>query len=111
MLTITVSTMRIELAACIPIGDVQRREVSDARDLHVIGCLHEMRASDRAVGNEARPVARLDAPRDLDALRLPDRGVCAGLGGREDAEVVYRVDCGMEELFRFRKAEERKEKA
>ena len=82
--------MWVELASRIPLGDVDLREVADPSNLDVVGGLDEVRPGDGAVRNQPRTVPRLDAPRDLDALRVPDGGGGAGGGRREDAPVV---DC------------------
>jgi hypothetical protein len=60
--------VRVELTALVAGEDVQLREVTVAHDLHVEGRLEERDARDGAVGDEARVVARLCAPCDLDGL-------------------------------------------
>ena len=91
-LTIAIRAVRVELAARVALGDVDLRQVADAGDLDVVRGLDKVRARDRAVGDEARAVALLDAPRDLYTLGVSDNGAGAGRGRREEAEVVERVD-------------------
>lgn len=86
-------TMRIQLSALIALGDVHARQVADTGDLYEVGRLDEGDACDGAVGNQPRAVAVLHAPGDLDLLRVTNLGVLAGRRGREEAEVVYGVDC------------------
>lgn len=93
MRTVSVSAVRIQLASFIAVRDVHQRQVPDAGHLHVVRGLHKVRPRDRTVGDETRPVPWLDAPRHLDALRVANDRVRSRLRGREDAEVVDRVDC------------------
>lgn len=92
--TVSVRAVRVELAALVAGGDVDLREVADAGDLDVVGGLDEVGAGEGAVGGDAGAVAGLDAPGDLDALRVANDRVGAWLGRGKDAEVVYGVDCG-----------------
>ena len=92
-LTIAIRAVRVELATLVTLRDVQQRQVTHSSDLNIVGCLNEMGTRDRTIGNEARAVARLDAPGDLDALRVADDGTGPWGRGREQAEVVERVHC------------------
>ena len=102
-LTVPVRAVRVELAALVALRDVDLREVPDARHLYVVGRLHKVRARDRAVRDDARAVPGLRAPRDLDALRVPDHRVRARLRRREDAPVLDRVHYGREGTARVRR--------
>ena len=86
--------MRVQLPALVARRDVDLREVSNTGDLDVIGCLDKVRALDGTRGHDARAVPALHTPRDLDALRVADNGARARARGREQAEVLERVDCG-----------------
>lgn len=88
--------MRVELAALVALGDVELRrtfrqlssffeltgrlrganlgEVALAGPLDVLGRLDNVDALERVLGDQARAVAGLGAPRDLVALRVADRG-------------------------------------
>lgn len=85
--------MGVELAALIPSWDVNFGEITDTGHLNVVGCLDKMDAAESTVGSETGTVSRLDAPRDLDTLRVANDRVGTRLGWGEDAKVVYRVDC------------------
>lgn len=87
--------MGVKLATLVALGDVDAREVADTSDLDVVGCLDEVRAGDGPLWHDTRSVAGLDAPGDLDALGVTDDRIRAWLRRRKDAEVVYRVDCGV----------------
>ena len=86
--------MRVELAVLIALRNGPLRELPDACHLRVVKRVHKVRARDRAVRDDARAVSGLRAPRDVGALRVPDRQVRARLRGREDAPVLDRVSCG-----------------
>ena len=79
--------MGVELASLITLGDVDLGQVADTGNLDIVRGLDEVRASDRAVGNETGPVAVLGAPGDFDTLGVADgahlrRGPKAEVGGR-----------------------------
>ncbi len=88
--------MRVQLPTLVTSRDVHQRQITDTRDLHKVGCLHEMRAGDGPGGNETSAVAGFETPRDFDALGVPYRRVRSGGRGRVQAEVVDGVDCGRE---------------
>ena len=85
--------MRVEFASLIALWNVDLGQVSDASNLDVVRCLDEMRASDRAIRDNARTVAALDTPRDLDTLSVSDVGGSTGVRRCEETEVVERVHC------------------
>ena len=85
--------MWVELATFVSLGDIEQRQIPNTSDLNIVGCLDEVGTRDRAVRNEARAIAWLDAPSNLDALRVSDDRVRTGFWGSEDAKVVYGVDC------------------
>ena len=91
-LTLAVRTMRIHLASSITSADVELGEIADASDLNVVGGLDEVRARDGAVGDEPCPVARLDAPCDLDTLGFSNSRAGAGLRRAVDTPVINTVD-------------------
>ena len=80
--------MRVEFASLIALRDIDLGQVSDAGDLDVVRCLDEMRASDRAIRDNASAVAALNTPRDLDTLSVSDVGGSAGVRRCEETEVV-----------------------
>lgn len=84
--------MRIQLATGISVRNVQGGEITDTCDLYVVRGLNEMRASYGTIRDQTRPIARLDAPGDLDAFGYPDGRVCARLRRSKNTEVVDRVD-------------------
>lgn len=61
-IAIAVCTVRIKLATSIPSGDIQAREVAHTGDLDVVWRLHEVRAANAAVRNDARAIAVLETP-------------------------------------------------
>lgn len=71
-LTIPIRSMRVQLPTPIALGDIHKRQVTDAGHLHEVGGDDEVRAGDGAVGDETRAVARLRAPGDFDTLRVAD---------------------------------------
>ena len=85
--------MRVEFASLIALRNIDLGQVSDAGDLDVVRCLDEMRASDRAIRDDARAVTALDTPRDLDTLGVSDVGGSTGVRRCEETEVVERVHC------------------
>lgn len=89
LLTIAIRTMGVELASGITRLNVELGEIADSGDLDVFGGLDEVRALDRAVGDDARTVAALNTPGDLDALGLANDRI--GLRRREDTPVVEGV--------------------
>lgn len=89
LLTIAIRTMGVKLASGITRLNVEFGEIADSGDLDVIGGLDEVRALDRAVGDDARTVAALNAPGDLNALGLANDRI--GLRRREDTPVVEGV--------------------
>ena len=93
LLTIPILTVGVEFSPLITWSNVDLREVADTQDLNVVRGLYEVCASDGTIGDEPCPVARLDAPCDLDTLRVPDDGVRAGFRRSKDAPVFYRVHC------------------
>lgn len=84
--------MRIEFTSLIALRDVDLREVANAGDLDIVRSLDEMCASDGAVGDESRPVARLEAPSHLYTFSVANHGVRTRLRRTIDAPVVERVD-------------------
>ena len=84
--------MGVELASCVTFGDVDLREITYPSNLDVVGGLDEVRPSDSAVRNQSCTVAWLNAPRDLDTLRVSDGGARTGGGRRKDAPVIDCVD-------------------
>ena len=85
--------VRVQFTTLVAFGDVHARQVADAGDLDEVRGLDEGDAVDRAVRDEARAVAVLQAPRDFDLLGVADLGALAGIGGREEAEVIEGIDC------------------
>lgn len=92
VLTVSICPVWVQLSSLVTLRDIYQRQIADTRDLHKVGCLHEMRAGDGSGGDETSAVARLDTPRDFDALGVPYRRVRSGGRGSVKAEVVDGVD-------------------
>lgn len=60
--TVSVRTVRVELASLVLVRNVDQREVPHAGHLDIVRCLDEVCASDSTVGNETGAVSGLDAP-------------------------------------------------
>lgn len=91
--TVAVCAVRVQLSTCITRWNVDHCQVSNARHLHVVGCLHEVCAGDGPVGNETRAISGLDAPGHLNTLGIAYDRVRARFRRCEDTEIVYGVDC------------------
>lgn len=86
--------MRVEFTSLVTLRNVDLRQVTNTGYLDVVGSLDEVRARDGAVGDDTRAVAALEAPRDLDTLRVSNHGARTRLRRREETEVIERVHCG-----------------
>lgn len=73
--SVSIRTVRVQLASRVSRGDVELGQIADAIDLYVVGCLDKVRASDSAVRDQAGPIAVLDTPRNFDAFGVTYRRV------------------------------------
>jgi len=86
--TVTVSTMGVELASLIAAWDVDVGKLALTSPLDIIGCLDKVNTSESTVGDETTATARSSAPCDLVTLGIANG---ADLGGSPETEVVDGV--------------------
>ena len=92
LLTVPILAVRVELSPLIARSNVDLREVADTQDLNIVRGLYEVCAGDGTIGDEPCPVARLDAPCDLDTLSFSNSRAGAGLRRAVDTPVINAVD-------------------
>ena len=86
---IPIGTMRVQLPAFISLGHVNLREISNTRNLHIVGRFHEMHAPERPVRHQSSSTAGFSTPRDFLALRVSDG---ADAWRSPETEIVDVVD-------------------